>query len=319
MNNDHEQAHLEQLVFRYLYGDLNEAELQRFQQELDNNPALQARLQEEQALEALLPRGTRPQISDARLQQHRRGLALRAQSSTEVAGAFGLLNWLKHPLGLTAQLAALALAFMLGAVTSGNDAVQVASADMLSPLDLVRDEDYEIYAMQINSFDATTGAIDLSFSLASESHFVGNVADAGVQMLVDVALRNNIDDAGRLEAVEVLRYASADMTVDEAAPQGLIYALNEDYNPGVRYTAATSLAPLAWNENVRVALLQALNEDSNAGVRMVAFDALAEQPDASTLNVFRQRMLADGNEYIRDRARDIVEQFDVNARESARF
>lgn len=305
--------HLEQRVFRYLYGDLNDREREHFEQELADNPALEALLAEEQALDAILPRGTQPVIHEDRLRWNRAQALRRLHPSGTEHGSLPTL--LRHPGWLSAHGAALALAFFLGHATGADPVPASTSPETavggLSPLDLVDDDDYELYAMEINSFDPGTGTIDLSFSLASETRFVGNMADENVRALINMALRNNIEDAGRLEAVKVLQYASAEAAPrQQSVPDGLLYALNEDSNPGVRYTAATSLAPLAGNETVRVALRQALSEDTNPGVRLVAFDALVEYPDANSLAVFRQRMVNDGNEYIRDRARAIVEQFE---------
>lgn len=317
MTTNRDQAYREQLVFRYLYGDLNEQELQRFARELAEDPALQSLLESEQALDAMIPRGSQPQISDARLQQNRAQALHRAFPHGETARG-GLLATLRHPLWLSGQLAALVLAFLLGNQTGGQDDGTQVAATSASPLNLVRDDDYEIYSMQVNSYDAQSGRIDLSFSLASESRFVGNVADAQVRMLIDAALRNDIKDEDRLDAVEVLKYA-AQKGPGIDPHEGLIYALNSDSNPGVRYSAASSLAPLASQENVRAALREALNEDTNPGVRLVAFDALADRPDANTLAVFRQRMTNDDNAYIRDRSRSIVEQFEQDGSQPGRF
>jgi len=321
MNNNRDQAQLEQLVFRYLYGDLNEQEKQRFEAGLDSNPQLQSLLAEEQALEAMIPRGSAPLIDEGRLQHNRNAVLqkLTSQHSEGQSVTSSMLALLQRPGWLAAQTAALALAFVLGGMLDSTSVNAPALASQISPLDLVGDEDYEIYSMQINAFDAQSGAIDLSFSLASESRFIGNVADTGIRVLIDAALRNNIEDADRLEAVEILQYASLNSSDEIQVSDGLIYALGSDNNPGVRYSAASSLAAHADNENVRGALRQALSEDSNPGVRMVAFDALAQNPDPSTLALFRQRMEFDSDTYIRDQARSIIDQFENDGLESERF
>ncbi|MEQ8954994.1 MAG: HEAT repeat domain-containing protein, partial [Gammaproteobacteria bacterium] len=89
--------------------------------------------------------------------------------------------------------------------------------------------------------------------------------------------------------------------------EALIHVLQYDQNPGVRYQAAVSLAGLANVSRVRDALRQALAEDVNQGVRVEAFNALLEYRDEQTLDVFRQRMTTDSNEYIRTQSREIVE------------
>ena len=43
------------------------------------------------------------------------------------------------------------------------------------------------------------------------------------------------------------------------------------------------------------------------GIRVEAFNALLNYPDEKTLETFRQRIDADSNSYIRNRARDVIE------------
>ncbi|MFM1896990.1 MAG: hypothetical protein RLZZ385_2064 [Pseudomonadota bacterium] len=311
MSTEHDQAMLEQRVFRYLYDDLTADERRRFDTELAHNPALQAVLDAERQLDALLPRGMGPVLDSGRVQGNFAAVLGRVhqQSPTAMSWRDQFAWLLRSPALLSAQTLALAFAFGLGLQLNTATPPSADTAG-LSPLDLVDEGDYEIYQMEINSFDAGTGAIDLSFSLASDSRFVGNVADAGVRALIDVALRNDIDDEARLDSVEVLQYALQDSPGSRQAPAGLLHALANDLNPGVRYDAATTLTNYANQESVRGALRQALLEDTNPGVRMLAFDTLAEEPDALTIDVFRQRMVADSNDYIRNRARSIVDTAD---------
>ncbi|MFN3162362.1 MAG: HEAT repeat domain-containing protein, partial [Pseudohongiellaceae bacterium] len=83
-----------------------------------------------------------------------------------------------------------------------------------------------------------------------------------------------------------------------------------DQNPGVRYQAVQALVNLTHEERVRDALRYALQQDVNQGVRVEAFNALAEYRDPQTLQVFREQMENDSNEYIRTQARSIVESVD---------
>ena len=171
---------------------------------------------------------------------------------------------------------------------------------------MVNDEDYEIYQFKVNDYDATTGAIDLSFSLASETRLTGNIADQQINGLMAVALQNDIDSASRLDTINALQPVAAGDQVLGA----LIHVLTNDQNPGVRYQAVQSLVQLSHEESVREALRYALSEDVNQGVRVEAFQALVNYPDEQTLAIFRQQMDADSNEFIRTQARTIVEEAD---------
>ena len=314
MNDGHDQAMIEQRVFRYLYDDLAPEERRRFELDLEDNPALQTALDQQRQLDEMLPRGLGPLLDEQRLQDNFAAAMgrIRRQSTPVSSWSDLLAAMVRSPVWLSAQALGLGLAFGLGMMLdTPATSPQSGSLASLSPLDLVKDEDYEIYQMEVNSFDAATGAIDLSFSLASNSRFVGNVADAGVQALINVALRDDVDDEARLKSVELLQYAGLETDGQgEATPPGLLHALANDINPGVRYSAATSLVSYADDEQVRDVFRQALLEDTNPGVRMVAFETLADQPDTATLDVFRQKMVADSNDYIRNRARSIVDNLD---------
>ena len=78
----------------------------------------------------------------------------------------------------------------------------------------------------------------------------------------------------------------------------------------MRYQAVRSLVALAHEEDVREALRNALNDDVNQGVRLEAFQALAAYPEEETLQIFRQKMNVDSNEFIRAQSKMIVEQSD---------
>jgi HEAT repeat protein len=176
----------------------------------------------------------------------------------------------------------------------------------LTPLALINDEDYEIYQLKVNEYDAATGDIDLSFSLASETRLSGNVADQRIHQLMAAALQDDIDSASRLDAINALQPVASGDLVYEA----LIHVLTNDQNPGVRYQAVQSLVTLADQERVRDALRFALRQDVNQGVRVEAFNALVNYQDEQTLAVFRVQMEADSNEYIRAQSRSIIEESD---------
>lgn len=308
---------LQHLVIRYLYGDLDAEENERFERELETNPALKDALEEEQRLDSALPVGMQPQIDEDRLRGNR--FMLRQNLQRENRTRFDLKHWLQEffdrPLLVAFQGAAMAATFVLGIMLASPEAIQSSGSSVgqslvanvgadLSPLQLVNDEDYEIYQLKVNDYDVATGEIDLSFSLASETRLTGNIADQNIHGLMAVALQDDIDSASRLDTINALQSVASGDKVYEA----LIHVLTNDQNPGVRYQAVQSLALLAHEERVRDALRYALSEDVNQGVRVEAFQALVNYPDEQTLAVFRQQMEADSNEFIRAQARTIVEE-----------
>ncbi len=309
---------LQQLVIEYLYGELDEPQRAEFERELESNPDLQRVMEAEQRLNSTLPVGFQPLIDDERVQGNR--WLLRQNLQKEVRPSFSLSKWwqgiTERPLTLVFQGAAMAMTFVLGifvATPASNPAVPGAEQLAIvpaepSPLQLVSAEDYEIYSLNVNSYDATSGTIDLTFALASETRLTGNVADQDISQLMAVALQNDIDSASRLDTINALQpVVSADQVYE-----ALIYVLTNDQNPGVRYQAVQSLVALSDQDRVREALRYALTQDVNQGVRVEAFNALTNYRDEETLAVFRQQMDSDSNEYIRTQARSIVEAADGN-------
>ena len=301
---------LQHLVMQYLYGEMNEVERANFEQLLEGNGILRAMLDAELRFDSSLPRGVQPLIDADRLQGNR--WLLHQNLQREQRSAFSLQQWLhgiaERPLTAVFQGVAMAATFALGLLAASPQTEKPGDSPALAdvaftPLDLVENDDFEIFEFKVNSYDMTSGEIDLSFSLASETRLSGNVADTGIHQLMAVALQNDIDPAARIDTINALHPVSDGSDVYEA----LIYVLRNDLNPGVRYQAVQSLVALAHEEQVREALRYALSEDVNPGVRLEAFQALANNPDSKTLAVFREQMEKDSNEFIRAQARTIVE------------
>jgi arsenate reductase-like glutaredoxin family protein len=315
MTSSENREQLELQVIEYLYGGMSDEELAHFDQRLESDSALRQLLEQEQRLQSALPIGSQPRIDEERLQGNRWMLRQRLQKSQRARSLASLLAVLRQrPLTVALQGAAMAMTFLLGIMVAspqsgsgpvaGNEQVGLPlPSQATSPLAFIDDEDYEIFQLRVNSYDAASGDIDLSFSLASETRLTGNVADAGVHRLMAAALQDDIDSASRLDTIEVLQAVRAGEEVNQA----LIHVLLNDQNPGVRYQAVQALVELSDQEAVRAALRYALQSDVNQGVRVEAFNALSDYRDPQTLQVFRQQMEDDSNEYIRSQARSIVE------------
>lgn len=304
-------------VLHYLYGELQPDEARAFEQELTSNQALAAVLAEEQAFDAGLPQGLQPRIDEERLQGNRwvlrQKLAREARPRERQESAVAVL--LGQPRLLLMQGAAMACTFALGLfLASGSGSVPQPGAALSAgagpagealrgPLALIGDDEYEIYRLRVNSYDAASGEIDLSFALSSETRLTGNVSDETVHQLMATALQDDIDSAARMDTITALQPVGAGTGVHEA----LIHVLLNDENPGVRYQAASALTALADRDAVREALRVALASDMNEGVRVQAFNALMSSLDEQTLTLFRDRLQDDANEYIRTQSRSIVD------------
>lgn len=314
--SDSEQLQLR--VIEYLYGEMSADERRQLEQDAERSSDLKRILQQEQRFDSVLQPGMQPQVDEERLQGNRWAIRQRLLRATRPR--FSLLEALdglrRKPLLLTFQGAAMAMAFLIGVMVASSPQTDIVPAgdnlvarQIALPFEFIGEEDYEIYSMRVNSYDTLSGDIDLSFSLASETRVTGNIANQSINRLMAVALQDDIDSAARLDTINALRPVAQ----GDEVYQALIHVLRNDENPGVRYQAVQALVALRHEESVQAALRYALSEDVNEGVRVEAFNALAEYRDPQTLEVFRQQMENDSNEYIRAEARTIIETVDGTA------
>jgi hypothetical protein len=305
------------LIIDYLYGELSDEQRLLFEAALEQDSGFKALFEAELTFDGSFPVGMAPVIDAQRLDGNRWLLRQNLKKATRPSFSIERLiaGMMQRPLTVAFQGAAMAMTFVLGVMvatptpTSTETALvssPSAPAPDLSPLALVDDEDFEIYKLKVNSYDAATGEIDLSFALASETRLKGNVADPSINQLMAVALLDDIDSGSRLDTINALQPVISGDKVYNA----LIHVLTTDPNPGVRYQAVQSLVSLAHEEPVRDALRFALREDVNPGIRIQAFNALMQYQDEQTLDVFRNQMDSDSNEYIRAQSRNIIEALD---------
>jgi hypothetical protein len=137
-------------------------------------------------------------------------------------------------------------------------------------------------------------------------NIVGAPDDADVERALTFVLENGqrFDPDARLDSLDVLRTRAA----DPAVQRSLRAAARLDRDPGVRMKAIEALQGFERNAAVRQTLLDALENDDNSGVRVEAIDLLVNAlrtdqesaaPDPQTLNVLRDRLRNDSNNYVR--------------------
>ena len=137
-------------------------------------------------------------------------------------------------------------------------------------------------------------------------NIVGAPDDADVERALTFVLENGqrFDPDARLDSLDVLRTRAA----DPAVRRSLRAAARSDRNPGVRMKAIEALQGFEQDSAVRQTLLDALENDGNSGVRVEAIDLLVNAlrtdqesaaPDPRTLEVLRDRLRNDSNNYVR--------------------
>ncbi len=151
-----------------------------------------------------------------------------------------------------------------------------------------------------------TPTVQVQLMSQTPMNIVGAPDDADVERALTFVLENSqrFDPDARLDSLDVLRTRAA----DPAVRRSLCAAARLDRNPGVRMKAIEALQGFEQDPAVRQTLLDALQSDDNSGVRVEAINLLVSAlqsnngsaaPDPQTLEVLRDRLRNDPNNYVR--------------------
>ena len=151
-----------------------------------------------------------------------------------------------------------------------------------------------------------TDQIDIKYDTVSTQDASGSLNDQRIQQLLLYAARNNYNSGVRMDSVGLLTQKPTDTQFREA----LMYALQYDSNPGVRFKAMDGLGPFVKDDTrVRDSLLQALVNDANPGVRTEALRLLEPvKADGSVRGVLMTLAAKDSSQYIKSQARTMLAQ-----------
>ena len=153
--------------------------------------------------------------------------------------------------------------------------------------------------------DPTTNQISIKYNTVAPQEYQGPLNDQKVQELLLYAARNN-NSGLRVDSVGLLAQRSSDQQVRDA----LIYALQNDTNPGVRLKSIEALGNYVKTDtNVRDAVLRALVNDDNQGVRIEALRLIEPvKADGSVRGVLMALAAKYQSTYIKSQARTMLAQ-----------
>jgi len=273
------------------------------QGELESNQPL------DKKLSIAMKLGNKPYISDQRIQANRWQLkrTLRAESSKQ-SSLIGRFSFTLATNKL--QIAGMFLTFTFGFLLALNENVsgqivngeisQIVYNENTNAVD-ARDQ---IINFEINKNQNSTGPYKVKYTTLRQTKLNTNLEDRNTILLLTSAMETDLNDATRLELVDILK----EHLENEEVRKSLSYSLLNDPNPGVRMIVAESLAKLSSSQSVRKTLRQALVKDTNQGVRISVFEGLLENLDDETINLFKSRSSQDSNYYIRTKAKSIVDE-----------
>jgi hypothetical protein len=163
--------------------------------------------------------------------------------------------------------------------------------------------------------NASDGTIEFTFDAITPMHVRGNINDDKVQKVLARALVNEDNPGVRLRTMNAIASQSLEHKAqDPEVKAALISALKGDQNPGVRQEALRVLLRYPLDGEIKQALMYTLMHDKNSGMRIVAINGLAAASvdghymDQNILNILKETIQSDNNNYVRRQARTVVEE-----------
>jgi anti-sigma factor RsiW len=160
----------------------------------------------------------------------------------------------------------------------------------------------------IRSITQTPGSsqIDIKYDTVATQDAQGSLNDQKIQQLLLYAARNNYNSGLSMDSVNLLTQKPNDAQVQEA----LLYVLQYDSNPGARLKSLGALgAYVKSDQRVRDGVLTALVNDTNQGVRTEALRLIEPvKADGSVRGVLMTLAAKDQSTYIRSQARTMLAQ-----------
>ena len=157
--------------------------------------------------------------------------------------------------------------------------------------------------------------VEFTFDLVTPVHMKGNLNDAAVQRVLAQALMTDHNPGARLRTVSAIAEQSEALkSSDKEIKAALLDAVKSDPNVGVRKQALQALQRFPLDNEIKDALIFVLKNEENPGIRIEAI-AYLQSPefsrqlvDQDLLNVLKEKMRSDNNNYVRTRAKHFYEE-----------
>lgn len=170
--------------------------------------------------------------------------------------------------------------------------------------------------LKFRDANPSDGLVAFTFNTVIPVRVKGSPNDPGVQSVLARALLDEENPGARLKAVSALtppiQIQSSTAEADTDIEHALIQAMIHDENAGVRRGALLALKRFPFDNEIKRGFLTVLSTDTNEGLRAEAIDGLAAggilHSDGQLLNVLRTKSTSDNNPYVRQCARQILEE-----------
>ncbi|HVO72762.1 MAG TPA: HEAT repeat domain-containing protein [Ignavibacteriaceae bacterium] len=177
----------------------------------------------------------------------------------------------------------------------------------------VLQENTKIQNVRFIDQDASDGEVEFMFDAVKPVRMKGKISDEKIQNILTYSILNEENPGVRLNTINLIN-ANQPQQIDKEIKDALLNAVQYDKNPGVRREALKTLKNLPYDEDIKNAMLYVLLNDKTSGLRIEAINVLAQAQkngynfNEQDLSVFKKKLEADENNYIRYKAKTVLEE-----------
>jgi hypothetical protein len=309
----------------YLHNELSNEQRTAFEQHLAACSDCSAELEQMKQLDAAVRKHRIPVLVDDRLLQEARQqlrAALRAERSRPsfYARVEDYFDWVP---AINYKVLLSGATLLVGGILIGRT-VLAPSSPTFSPQPRVEPiavssaptgEEPRIMNLQFNRTSTGSGDVDVTFDAIRPVHLTGNINDPKIQAVLAHALVTEQNPGVRLRSVNMLATKVERLNPPDPKVKGaLVSALRSDDNPAVRREALRVLKGYPFDNEIREAFLYVLVHDKNPGLRIAAINSLDSarvqslEAGSDLLEVLKEKMRSDNNNYVRIRAKEVLEE-----------
>jgi hypothetical protein len=175
-------------------------------------------------------------------------------------------------------------------------------------------DDIKITNLRFIDSDPSDGQVEFTFEASRPVHMRGKVTDPKIQGLLTYAMLNEQNPGSRLNSINAMD-TETPMLYDSDVKNALITVVMTDENSGVRREALKLMSKLPYDESLKQTYLYVITNDSISGLRIAAMNSLIEagsqgyKLSKDELNLFKQKLQQDENNYIQLRAKTIIQEY----------
>ena len=308
--------HQKKLASLYVLDALTEAEQITFENELAQNEDLQSYVRSLESTLDVTSSAGMPAPDDIELQSQRNLLRANidtmASQKTKIAPGIWeqIKAWIQTPTPAWVNLASVAAAFALGLYMMKPISQQILEKPEIDIKELLRSG--QLGQIKFAGNGLRDGQIRFAVESRQNLELSGTANDELIANLLFYLLLHDQNPGKRLKAVKLLQNSQP----AQETKMVLVSALLADSNPGIRLKSIRLLSTYEPGKIIQDACMKVLLEDENEAVRLSAMDIMEMAPDVSMIPALQIVSVLDENDFIRDRAQELLRIFSSDETDS---